>query len=117
MVMTSDNRFVGAVSGGCVETDVYEAACDVLAGDGPLLLHYKHVENPLVEIGLSCDGQIDVLVERSDETPRGFDQRRKMSGELEQRLGRSVDLVYLSGLVNPYMRREILSTARTLYAA
>ena len=66
MVMTSDNRFVGAVSGGCVETDVYEAACDVLAGDGPLLLHYKHVENPLVEIGLSCDGQIDVLVERLD---------------------------------------------------
>lgn len=66
MVMTSDNRFVGAVSGGCVETDVYEAACDMLAGDGPLLLHYKHVENPLVEIGLSCDGQIDVLVERLD---------------------------------------------------
>ena len=63
------------------------------------------------------DSDIDVLVERSDETPRGFDQRRKMTGELEQMLGRSVDLVYLSGLVNPYMRREILSTARTLYAA
>jgi xanthine dehydrogenase accessory factor len=66
MVMTGDNRFVGAVSGGCVETDVYEAACDVLAGDGPLMLHYKRVENPLVEIGLNCDGQIDVLVERLD---------------------------------------------------
>ncbi|MCZ7541198.1 MAG: XdhC family protein [Anaerolineae bacterium] len=66
MVMTGDQRFVGAVSGGCVETDVYEAAGDVLAGDGPLMLHYKRVENPLVEIGLNCDGQIDVLVERLD---------------------------------------------------
>jgi xanthine dehydrogenase accessory factor len=64
MVMTGDNRFVGAVSGGCVETDVYEAAQDVMLGDGPLMLHYKKVENPLVEIGLNCDGSIDVLVER-----------------------------------------------------
>lgn len=67
MFITTDYRFVGAVSGGCVETDVYEAAQDVLAGDGPLMLHYKHVENPLVEIGLNCEGQIDVLVERLDE--------------------------------------------------
>ncbi len=66
MFITSANRFVGMVSGGCVETDVYEAAQDVLAGDGPLMLHYKHVENPLIEIGLNCEGQIDVLVECLD---------------------------------------------------
>ncbi len=66
MFITSHERFVGAVSGGCVETDVYEAAQDVLAGDGPLMLHYKHVENPLIEIGLNCEGQIDVLVECLD---------------------------------------------------
>lgn len=63
MVMTSANRFVGAVSGGCVETDVYEAAQDALADHNPLMLHYKKVDNPLVEIGLNCDGYIDVLVE------------------------------------------------------
>jgi xanthine dehydrogenase accessory factor len=28
------------------------------------MLHYKQVENPLIEIGLNCEGQIDVLVER-----------------------------------------------------
>ncbi len=66
MVMTGDNRFAGAVSGGCVETDVYEAAQDVMSGMGPLMLHYKKVENPLVEIGLNCDGSIDVLVEPLD---------------------------------------------------
>lgn len=63
MVMTRDNRFEGAVSGGCVETDVYETARAVLDGGGPLMLHYKKVENPLVEIGLNCEGMIDVLVE------------------------------------------------------
>jgi xanthine dehydrogenase accessory factor len=63
MVMTDDNRFAGAVSGGCVETDVYEAGQDVMSGLRPLMLHYKKVENPLVEIGLNCDGYIDVLVE------------------------------------------------------
>ena len=67
MFITSRQRFVGAVSGGCVESDVYQAAQDVLAGDGPLMLHYKHVENPLIEIGLNCEGQIDVLVEVLDE--------------------------------------------------
>ncbi len=68
MIMTTGNRFLGAVSGGCVETDVYEAGLDVIAGGDPLMLHYKHVENPLVEIGLNCDGQIDVLVERLERT-------------------------------------------------
>ena len=66
MVMTGANRFVGAVSGGCVEKDVYEAAQDVIDGGGPLMLHYKKVENPLVEIGLNCEGHIDVLVEPLD---------------------------------------------------
>lgn len=64
MVITHDNRFEGAVSGGCVETDVYETAQAVLNGGGPLMLHYKKVENPVIEIGLNCDGMIDVLVER-----------------------------------------------------
>jgi len=66
MALTRDNRFVGAVSGGCVETDVYEAGRAVLDGGAPLMLHYKRVENPLIEIGLNCEGMIDVLVERLD---------------------------------------------------
>ncbi len=66
MAITRDNRFAGAVSGGCVETDVYETAQDVLTTGQPLMLHYKHVENPLVEIGLNCEGKIDVLVEKLD---------------------------------------------------
>jgi xanthine dehydrogenase accessory factor len=66
MIITTGNRFVGSVSGGCVETDVYHTAQLVLHTNRPLMLHYKHVENPVIEIGLNCDGKIDVLVERLD---------------------------------------------------
>ncbi len=63
MAMTTGNRFVGAVSGGCVETDVYETAMVVLRRGAPLMLHYQQVDDPLIEIGLNCEGKIDVLVE------------------------------------------------------
>jgi xanthine dehydrogenase accessory factor len=66
MIITTEERFVGAVSGGCVETDVYEAAQQVRRNGAPLVRHYTHVEEPLIEIGLNCDGAIDVLVERLD---------------------------------------------------
>ncbi|NLX11861.1 MAG: XdhC family protein [Chloroflexi bacterium] len=66
MIMTTGNRFVGAVSGGCVETDVYETGQVVLREGRPLMLHYRQVENPLIEIGLNCEGQIDVVVEPLD---------------------------------------------------
>lgn len=66
MLITTGNRFVGAVSGGCVETDVYENAQQILDGGGALMRHYKRVENPAIEIGLNCDGMIDVLVEPLD---------------------------------------------------
>lgn len=63
------------------------------------------------------ESDIDVLIERSEQTPRGFRERDAMRDELAELLGRPVDLVYRSGLVNPYRRWEILRTARTIYAA
>lgn len=65
----------------------------------------------------NANSDIDVLIERSDDTPRGFEERLAMTEELEQIFGRPVDLVYASGLINPYRRREIMRTARTVYAA
>ncbi len=74
MLMTTGNRFMGAVSGGCVETDVYHHAQDVLASGAARMLHYEHVANPEIEIGLNCDGQIDVLLE-----PLGCDLAAQLS--------------------------------------
>jgi xanthine dehydrogenase accessory factor len=53
----------GAVSGGCVEGAVVEAAAEVLRGAGPKLLHFGIADSEAWEVGLPCGGEIDVFVE------------------------------------------------------
>jgi xanthine dehydrogenase accessory factor len=57
----------GAVSGGCVEGAVVEAAGEVLAGSGPKLLHFGIADSEAWDVGLPCGGEIDVYVEVFDE--------------------------------------------------
>jgi xanthine dehydrogenase accessory factor len=53
----------GAVSGGCVEGAVVEAAAEVLRGSGPKLLHFGIADSEAWNVGLPCGGEIDVFVE------------------------------------------------------
>ena len=53
----------GAVSGGCVEGAVVEAAAEVLGGSGPQLLHFGIADSEAWDVGLPCGGEIDVFVE------------------------------------------------------
>jgi xanthine dehydrogenase accessory factor len=66
MVITSDGEFVGSVSGGCVEGDVSRRAQSVLRDRVPRALDYGPVTDPLLEVGLNCDGMIDVILEYVD---------------------------------------------------
>ena len=81
LVATDGGEFAGFVSGGCVETDVYEQAQQVLADGVPRKLHYRQVKDSLFEIGLNCDGQIDVVLERLDE--RALQALRPAAGSVE----------------------------------
>ena len=69
---------------------------------------------------LRPDSDVDVLVsfeEGAEPTLFGFS---RLSRELGELLGRDVDVLTRRGVEdsrNPYRRREILSTAETLYAA
>jgi xanthine dehydrogenase accessory factor len=56
----------GAVSGGCVEGAVVEAAGEVLRGDAPKLLHFGIADSEAWDVGLPCGGEIDVFVEEFD---------------------------------------------------
>jgi len=53
----------GAVSGGCVEGAVVEAATEVLAGGGPKLMHFGIADSDAWDVGLPCGGEIEVFVE------------------------------------------------------
>lgn len=63
LALTRSGSMVGSVSGGCVESDVYERALAVLDRRKPSLVEYGPAEPDSFEVGLSCDGHIEVLIE------------------------------------------------------
>ena len=63
MLVHADGRFVGSVSGGCVEGDVLERAHMVLAGAPSVLRRYGVADDAAWEVGLPCGGDIQVLVQ------------------------------------------------------
>jgi xanthine dehydrogenase accessory factor len=65
-VVTENGRYVGSVSGGCVESDVAERAKKVFAGEPANLIHYGVSDDDAFEVGLSCGGKIDVWLEKAD---------------------------------------------------
>ena len=66
MIVSSEGQMAGSVSGGCVETAVYEEMRDVLAGGPPRKLHFGITEDMIWDVGLACGGTIDVFVQKLD---------------------------------------------------
>ena len=63
MLIHADGRFVGSVSGGCVEGDVLHVAAEVIAGAPAILRRYGVADGTAWEVGLPCGGDIQVLVQ------------------------------------------------------
>jgi xanthine dehydrogenase accessory factor len=63
MAMNESGEVSGAVSGGCVEGAVVEAAAEVLRERDPRLLHFGIADSEAWDVGLPCGGEIDVFVE------------------------------------------------------
>lgn len=63
------------------------------------------------------DSDVDVLVDFEPDAPVSLLEIVDMQDELEALLERSVDLVDLKGLRNPFRRHEILRTRQIIYAA
>ncbi|WNI18541.1 XdhC family protein [Actinacidiphila sp. ITFR-21] len=72
LAVDGEGTAVGSVSGGCVEGAVYELCREVLAGDAPgtLLERFGYSDDDAFAVGLSCGGEIDVLVQRIDPAAR-----------------------------------------------
>jgi xanthine dehydrogenase accessory factor len=67
LAISESGKMCGSVSGGCVESDVYENAQEVLQSGEPKLLTYGITDDLAWSVGLPCGGEIDVFVERVDE--------------------------------------------------
>ena len=70
MLLGPDETVVGSLSGGCVEGDVHAVAEEVLVDGGLVRRRYGVSDADAAEVGLTCGGTIDVVVERVD--PDGF---------------------------------------------
>src|SRR5437588_9546938 len=61
--ISRSGRIAGSVSGGCLEGEVFEQAQRVLKGGGAGLFHYGVSDDLAWTVGLSCGGEVEVLVE------------------------------------------------------
>jgi xanthine/CO dehydrogenase XdhC/CoxF family maturation factor len=63
MAVSSGGDLAGSVSGGCVESAVFQEAQDVLKTGVPKLLRYGITDEMAWDVGLACGGTIEVFVE------------------------------------------------------
>lgn len=66
LVIDEDGNFDGSVSGGCVEGAVVAEAMDVIASGEARVLAFGVADETAWQVGLSCGGQIRVLVQKVD---------------------------------------------------
>jgi len=63
LAISESGKMCGSVSGGCVESDVFENAQEVFASGEPKLVSYGIDDDLAWSVGLPCGGEIDVFVE------------------------------------------------------
>ncbi len=63
LAISESGKMCGSVSGGCVESDVFENAMKVLESGEPTMLSYGITDDLAWSVGLPCGGEIDVFVE------------------------------------------------------
>jgi xanthine/CO dehydrogenase XdhC/CoxF family maturation factor len=66
LAVDGDGKFIGSVSGGCIEGAVVTEALDAIADGKPRLLDFGVSDAQAWEVGLACGGKIQVYVERLD---------------------------------------------------
>jgi xanthine/CO dehydrogenase XdhC/CoxF family maturation factor len=66
LVVDTDGRMLGSVSGGCIEGAVVKEAQEVIADGKPRLLDFGITNEQAWEVGLACGGKLQVFLERVD---------------------------------------------------
>jgi len=64
MVIRCDGSYECALSGGCLEPIVVEAAERVIASGEPVVVNYDLADDSIWGLGIGCSGAVDVRIER-----------------------------------------------------
>lgn len=67
MLVRQDGTYECALSGGCLEPSVAEAAGRVITTGHPAIVNYDLADDSLWGLGMGCSGAIDVRIERLDD--------------------------------------------------
>ena len=70
MAISQSGKIAGSVSGGCLEGEVFEQAQAILKGKPARLFHYGVSDDLAWTVGLSCGGEVDLLIEPLTEVHR-----------------------------------------------
>ena len=63
LCLTQSGLMEGSISGGCIEGDVFTQGLQVLEESRPILTRYGIESEVGIAVGLSCGGEVDVLIE------------------------------------------------------
>ncbi|MDQ0957054.1 xanthine dehydrogenase accessory factor [Streptomyces sp. B4I13] len=71
LAVDAGGEAVGSISGGCVEGAVYELCTQVLeSGEPPIRASFGYSDDDAFAVGLTCGGELEVLVQRVDPADR-----------------------------------------------
>ncbi len=122
MFVRRDGTYECALSGGCLEPTVAEAAARVIATGEPVIVTYDLADDSIWGLGIGCSGVVDIRIERleddviTNEWSRILEQGEAavfvtplagVSGRMIVR--RTGDIV--GGLTDPGLEREVAAAA------
>ncbi len=64
LAVDGEGKFLGSVSGGCIEGAVIKEALAVIGDGKPRLLDFGVTNEQAWEVGLACGGKVQVFVEK-----------------------------------------------------
>lgn len=64
LAVDDTGKFIGSVSGGCIEGAVIKEARDTIETGKPKLLDFGVTNEQAWDVGLACGGKVQVFVER-----------------------------------------------------
>jgi len=67
MFVRHDRSFECALSGGCLEPDVAEAAVRVIDSGEPIVINYDLADDSVWGLGIGCSGAVDIRIERIED--------------------------------------------------